>query len=195
MNIVLVNLKGGVGKTTSAVALATAAERSGKKVLVMDADPQGSTTDWILNAREFGDPLPFDVVSANVSTVKRMKKGTEDWNFIDCPPNGQVTDEAIAIADFVIVPTTPDPLDRAKTWDTVRVLEENGIFYAILLLDAKKNTILYRKAVGEIEDNKASRFETVIWGRQAIKDTFCRSFGDDLFGYEAVFAEIEEALR
>ncbi|MFA1531733.1 ParA family protein [Corynebacterium belfantii] len=44
--IAISNLKGGTGKTTSAVLLATAFYRAGNSVTVVDLDPQGSATEW-----------------------------------------------------------------------------------------------------------------------------------------------------
>ena len=46
MKIGLLNQKGGVGKTTLAVHIADALARRKKKVLLVDADPQGSALDW-----------------------------------------------------------------------------------------------------------------------------------------------------
>ena len=74
MIISLLNLKGGVGKTTSCIALATAAARDGKDVVVLDADPQGSATFWADNADDNERPLPFEVNAANPATIKRAAK-------------------------------------------------------------------------------------------------------------------------
>ena len=87
MIVSLINLKGGVGKTTSCIALATAAARDGKEVVVLDADPQGSATFWADNAEDNGEELPFAVDAANPATVKRAAKKFKGdpgrWAFID----------------------------------------------------------------------------------------------------------------
>jgi len=44
--IAILNQKGGAGKTTLAVHLATAFARRKRQVLLVDADPQGSALDW-----------------------------------------------------------------------------------------------------------------------------------------------------
>ena len=55
MIISAMNLKGGVGKTTTAMSLATAAEREGKDVEVYDCDPQSSASFWALLADQNDD--------------------------------------------------------------------------------------------------------------------------------------------
>ena len=46
MIISVINLKGGSGKTTTAMALATAAARHNRNVSVLDTDPHGDPTTW-----------------------------------------------------------------------------------------------------------------------------------------------------
>lgn len=98
MIISAMNLKGGVGKTTTAMSLATAAEREGKDVEVYDCDPQSSASFWALLADQNDDSLPFPVTSANLATVRRAgikyRRDPNKWIFIDCPPNGNIMDEA-----------------------------------------------------------------------------------------------------
>ncbi len=109
MIIGVTNIKGGVGKTTSSLAIATAAQRSGLSVTVVDTDPQGSATLWAQAAEDADDPLPFPVVSKNQAEIRRMRERRPDRDgeliVIDTPPNGAVVDEAIKTADFVVIPT------------------------------------------------------------------------------------------
>ena len=59
MIVAVVNIKGGVGKTTTAIALATLAARAGLDTVVLDADEQSSASLWAWNAEQDGRPLPF----------------------------------------------------------------------------------------------------------------------------------------
>ena len=52
MIISVINLKGGSGKTTTAMALATAAARHNRNVSVLDTDPQGDATTWAGDAED-----------------------------------------------------------------------------------------------------------------------------------------------
>ena len=74
MIISVINLKGGSGKTTTAMALATAAARHNRNVSVLDTDPQGDATTWAGDAEDAGETLPFTVDSANIGKLKRLRK-------------------------------------------------------------------------------------------------------------------------
>ena len=66
MIISTINLKGGVGKTTTAIALATAAVRDGKDVELYDCDPQSSASLWAMMAEEAGDLPVIEVYEGGV---------------------------------------------------------------------------------------------------------------------------------
>ncbi len=130
MIISVINLKGGSGKTTTAMALATAAARHNRNVSVLDTDPQGDATTWAGDAEDAGETLPFTVDSANIGKLKRLRKTMADDELviIDCPPAGNVVDVACDVADFVIVPATQGPFElshapkprKASTWPANR---------------------------------------------------------------------------
>ena len=199
MIISTINLKGGVGKTTTAIALATAAQRDGKDVELYDTDPQSSASLWAMMAEEGGDPLPFPVTPANVATVRiagRKLRGDKDkWLFIDCPPSGRVMDEAADCSDLVVVPTTTGPADIVKTFETSETLGAKNVLYAILLTRIIPNTLSLKQSINELEERNASYFDVQISSREALKNFFGNAFGEDLYGYEAVYQQLKESIK
>lgn len=129
MIIGLLNQKGGVGKTTLAVNLAAALTLRGSRVLLIDADPQGSALDWAA-ARE-GAPL-FAVVGLPRPTVHKeigvVAQGY-DHVVIDGPP--RVTDlarSAIMASDLVLIPVQPSPYDIWAADEVVKLIAEARVY-------------------------------------------------------------------
>ena len=110
--VAFVNQKGGVGKTTLSYSYAAEMMNRGKKVILADADPQGSATAW-MNRRE-GD-APFPIVGMAKSSLKKNVAGlSKDYDrvVIDGPPS--VVDasiQAVQVSDLIVVPVSPSMLD------------------------------------------------------------------------------------
>lgn len=125
MIISLLNQKGGVGKTTLAVNLAMGLALNGNRVMLMDADPQGSSLTWSGN-RE--GEAPFPVVGIPKPTLhKELPKLANNYDFIivDGPPRVyDVTRSAILASDLILIPVTPSPYDVWATEETVKVINE-----------------------------------------------------------------------
>ena len=198
MIVAVVNLKGGVGKTTTAVALATAAGRAGFPACVEDADPQGSASLWAELAEEAGERLPFPVLPANVTTINRLARkppAPGDLAFIDCPPSGKVADAAVAACDFAVVPTTPSAADLQQSYATARTLEAIGKPYALLVTRADKRTLSFRATMEAVGENGVSCFEAYVPQREECKNAFGRALPEGLCGYAEVFDELMGAVR
>ena len=115
--ITLVNQKGGCGKTTVCMQLAGALGREGCKVLVVDADTQGTASRWAACADE---KTPFPAMISGMSAIgskvhQEVKKyiGQYEYIFIDCPPayDSLIPQSALLIADVALIPVIPSPAD------------------------------------------------------------------------------------
>ena len=83
--IAIANQKGGVGKTTTSVNLSTILAQRGKKVILLDADPQGNATSGLGVEKDFEKSL-YDVL-INEEPVKNTLKDTIEKNLKICPSN------------------------------------------------------------------------------------------------------------
>jgi chromosome partitioning protein len=117
--ISIVNLKGGSGKTTLAMNLAAGLCKQGR-TLVIDADPQGSATQWA-SLGVNGSVYPASVIAVG-NLVRDVGNFQQDYRYIviDCPPSleGQVAHTSMALSDKVLIPVLPSPMDL---WASVRM--------------------------------------------------------------------------
>lgn len=124
--ITVANQKGGAGKTTVSMQIAGLLGKRKFKVLVVDADQQGTAVRWASSAED-ENPFPASVIglsNANAKIHREVKKFINDYDyiFIDCPPavDSPIPQSAFLISDLVLVPILPSPLD---IWATVGIKE------------------------------------------------------------------------
>ena len=140
-------LKGGVSKTTTAVALAEAAALTVPTV-VIDTDPMGSLARWQDLATRGGHPLRAEVIGHAGPGLGRRIPHAAGVVVIDTPPPGALdrSRDAIELSDRVVMPVPPNLADLDRVQATVEIATGYGRPAAAVLTQVR----------GGIEDSAAA---------------------------------------
>lgn len=192
MIIAIVNTKGGVAKTTSSMYVAAGLARHGS-VQVIDADPQGTATDWAARAQEDGDPLSFAVSPGNHASLRNLRPSTDHTVIDTAPGDPRAIDLALAAADLAIVPTSPSPSDMARVWSTLDVAGPQLPTY-VLFTAVDRRAKEVEQAMAALAAEGAGYFDNYIPLRKGIRDAFGTGLGERMYNYDAVVGEILETI-
>jgi len=125
--VAIVSQKGGSGKTTLALHLATCAAYAGFEACVIDTDPQATAAAW---GDWRGDFLPKVITCPPVrlaSTIQKAVKAGTELIVIDTPPHGDMASrEAARIADLILIPTRARAFDLHAMDATAQLVEYAG---------------------------------------------------------------------
>lgn len=127
--ISFLNQKGGVGKTTLAIHTADAISRKGHRVMLIDADPQGSALDWA-NSRQSESPFPI-VGLPKASLHKELPQISKGYSAIIIDGTPRVYDvarSAIMASHLVLIPVQPSPYDVWAAKEIVELITEAQVF-------------------------------------------------------------------
>lgn len=132
--ILVASRKGGSGKTTIAVHLAALADSPTTPVLLIDADPQGSATFWY-NRRTATTPLLSAVNATGAAQVIKDARASKiSTVIIDSPPHDAAgIGVLMRLADIVLIPTRPGPLDLAAVASTIEIARSVNVPFVVLL--------------------------------------------------------------
>jgi chromosome partitioning protein len=161
--ISFLNQKGGVGKTTLAIHVADAFTRKDQKVILVDADPQGSALDWA--AARQGEPR-FPVIGLPKPSIHKELPAIAsgyDWTIIDGPPRVyEVARSAIMASDAVFIPVQPSPYDVWAANEILELFKESDIYKP----DVKRAFVINRKiantAIGRDVNEALSEYQLLV---------------------------------
>jgi chromosome partitioning protein len=173
----LLNQKGGVGKTTLAVHIATALAKRGRRVMLVDADPQGSALDW--SASRQAEPL-FPVIGLprpNLHKEIPNHVSRYDDVVIDGPPRvNELTRSALLATDLALIPVQPSPYDVWAAKEIVDLIREAVVFNeklnsAFVINRKIVNTAIGRDVVEALAGYELPVFATAISQRVAFAES------------------------
>jgi chromosome partitioning protein len=210
--IAVVNQKGGAGKTTLSMHVAATLTQRGHRVMLVDADPQGTATRWAAAATQ---ETPFPVPVCGLAAAGRMlhrevQKYVKDYAYvvIDCPPalDALTPQSALLVSDLAVVPLIPSPLDVWAATGVTYLIENaraiNSTLRALLVLNQCQPRQVLAQEVREQLDAfqiplaKAYLGDRVVYRQAPLLGTSVHSMGKEaMHAIEEVTSVTDELLE
>ena len=157
--IACINEKGGSGKSTIACNLATALHRKGQRVVLVDADPQGTARDWRAASPEGADLPPVVAIDRAQNLEGALKALGADVAVIDGPAKAEsMTAAILSVADVALIVIQPSGADVWASAAPVRMvrqkLELGGKIDAAFLVNRTAGNTKLSKLIKDGEWNE-----------------------------------------
>jgi chromosome partitioning protein len=197
MIVVSAAVKGGVGKTTTAVYLAALAADGDRAVTLVDADPQASAAQWVEEATD-AQLQRLTVVEAPTERLlaKALDRVAPDQvAIVDTPPgHEQLLGKALARASAAVIPTRVGGVET-PTATAVLDLMPAGLPAGLVICSARTFTRDYHEALATWEDEEAS-----VWGTVPERVSIAQGpdgwlAADGLDAYREVWRRVQRATR
>jgi chromosome partitioning protein len=169
--VAVISQKGGSGKSTLSIHLATEAARAGGKALLIDLDPQGNAVRW---AARRGEELPPDVSAESPASIESVLinavRDGYDIVFFDTAPNADRTAlHAAKAADLVLIPCRPSQFDIEAIGATLDLCELAKRQAVVVLNAAPIRSRVVEEAREAITGRNATVCPVVIRERVALR--------------------------
>ncbi|MBS2037359.1 ParA family protein [bacterium] len=183
MILALINNKGGVGKTTTAVNLAAAYARAGRKTLLADLDTQGSASLHLGIRTPADRPQATQIPNLDLQ-AGLPQPGPYDHIILDCPPAlSPLTTQALDLCDAFLVPLQPQYLAMEGLANLLRFSQHPKRWLGILLTMVDTRA----RVTNEIIELLQQRFPDKVFTTQIktnIRLSEAASFGQSIFEYD-----------
>lgn len=201
MRITVGMLKGGATRTTSSIYLALAEyERSGGRVLLVDADPaNGTCFEWVEDARASGDwPDEVEVAYWPVSSLSKRVIATGDHYssvVIDTGNDATAIRAGLEVTDHLVVPIAPTGTESTRlrpTLESAAEVAQRKPIELSLLLTRVRRTRSKTESRAALEDHLGLR---VLGAEVPLLERFAGAYGTrpaDLSPYDQVIDELHE---
>jgi len=179
--LTLAQQKGGAGKTTLVAQLAVAFIAGGRSVALVDIDPQGSLTRWFMVREAAGKAKRMSLTAVTgwraQATVEKLK-AANDLVLVDSAPHAEIEAKiAVRVADLIIVPIQPSPLDLWATEPTLALARSEKRKALIVINRDQTRMKLSETLAGHIADLGAEIANSTIGNRTAFAASMMDGLG------------------
>lgn len=179
--ITVANPKGGSGKSTTTLVLATTLAAAGASVTVLDCDPNQPIKGWREGSSQNPVQVDFDVTESNVTSKLEKYRAERQFVFVDLEGTAsRLMSRAFARSNLVLIPIQASPPDAEMAAKAIRLIQEEEqsfekeIPYRVLFTRTSSiiKTRLERAIVRQLVDGRVPQFDNQLNERAAYKSLF-----------------------
>ncbi|WP_322996466.1 ParA family protein [Castellaniella sp.] len=186
--IAVANPKGGAGKSTTTLVLATTLAAQGASVTVLDCDPNKPIQTWRGGQSQNPVEVEGDVTESNITKLLDTYRRSHQFVFVDLEGTAsRMTSRALARANLVIIPIQASPTDASQAVKAIRLIREEEetlektIAYRIVFTrtSVAVKSRLERMIEDELNQGEVPRFNNHLNERSAFKAMFFHNLALD----------------
>ena len=185
--IALLNEKGGAGKSTLALNIATALHRAGRRVVLVDADPQATLRDWRDASPADADLPPVVGLDRAEVLAGGIKTLAADFVVVDTPAKAErISAAVVRLAHVALIPVQPSAADVWASAAAVKLIQAKQdvggeIAAAFVATRVSSSTKLSREILGgEWNEYGIDMLDTAVSNRVA----YAQSLSDGVSVFE-----------